>query len=123
MSLFRRHRPEPVEERSYYTQSIADPAVAMLLGFQTDNIGPSVSDITAMTLSAIWRAVSIISGTIASLPLRTLLEDVDGSRTRVPGLLDNPAGSNAMTPFEWKELVLIHLLLRGNAFLQHAYNG
>lgn len=123
MSLFRRYRPEPAQERSLYTQSISDPAVAMLLGYASDPGAPLVSDINAMTLSAVWRAVSIISGTIASLPLRTLETVTDGSRERTVSVLDNPASGQTMTPYEWKELVLIHLLLRGNAYLQHLYNG
>lgn len=107
-----------VEERNL---SIGDPAVASLLGFGGYTGGPSVSEHSAMTLSAVYRAVSLISGSIASFPLRTLV-DIDGQRQRTGSFLDDPAGGR-LTPFEWKELVLVHQLLHGNAYLQHLRNG
>lgn len=114
-------RSRAVEERS--TLSVADPAVAMLLGFGDATGFPVISEQAALNLSAVWRAVSLISGTIASLPLRTLQDDPQGARQRVPSFLDNPAGPGRMTPYEWKELVFAHLLLRGNSYLQHLRNG
>lgn len=113
-----RGRKPEVETRSL---SIGDPAVAALLGFGGYNGGPSVSEHTAMTLSAVYRAVSLISGSIASFPLRTLV-DIDGQRQRTASFLDSPAGDR-LTPFEWKELALVHQLLHGNAYLQHLRNG
>lgn len=109
---------DPVEDRSY---SIGDPAIAFLLGYTTPG-QPTISEYSALTLSAVWRAVSIISGSVASLPLRTLREDSDGLKTRVPSFLDTPGG-DLLTPFEWRERVMVHLLLHGNAYLQHLYNG
>lgn len=110
------------EQRAY---SVADPAVAELLGFVGfghNASGVAVSEHTALTLSAVWRSVSLIAGTTASLPLRTLRTNPDGTRERTGSFLDNPGGDR-MTPFEWKETVLLHLLLHGNAYLQHVYNG
>lgn len=108
-----------VETRSH---SIADPSLALLFGY-TPVDGVTVSESTALTLSAVFRAVSLISGSIASLPLRTLEESEDGTKQRVPSFLDFPGGRDRLTPFEFKELVLVHLLLHGNAYLQHIYNG
>lgn len=102
--------------------SIGDPAVAMLLGFGGSLDGaPSVTESTAMTLSAVYRAVSLIAGSIASFPLRTMI-DSDGQRNRAPSFLDDPANGR-LTPYEWKELLLVHQLLHGNAYLQHIRNG
>lgn len=110
---------EEVEERSV---SIGDPVLAMMLGYSSPD-GVAVSETTALTLSSVFRAVSLISGSIASLPLRTLEETPDGQKTRVSSFLDFPGGRDRLTAFEWKELVLVHLLLHGNAYLQHIYNG
>lgn len=105
--------------------SISDPALAAFFGVGSLNYsGVSVNEHTAMGLSAVYRAVSLISGTLAGLPLRTMREAEDGSRARVPSFLDNPAGAlTGVTPFEWRETVLVHLLLHGNAFCAHILNG
>lgn len=116
--VVRAHDIPAAESRSV---SIADPAVAMLLGYSIGST--NVSEQTALTLSAVWRAVSLIAGSIAGLPLRTLQDDPDGQRERVSSFLDSPAGPDRMTPYEWTELVLVHQLLHGNAYLQHLYNG
>lgn len=122
MSWFSRKK----EVRSEELISISDPRLAILLGYSGGAL-PLVSEQTAMTLSAVWRAVWIVSGSVAMLPLRTYLEDEDEQKARQKSFLDYPAGKNGketkMTPFEWKQLVLVHLLLRGNAYLQHLYNG
>jgi HK97 family phage portal protein len=92
------------------------------------NVGPrsltgvQVNEMSALGLSAVWRAVSLISETIASVPLRTL-RDKAGIREQVPSFLDNPGGMDGPTAFEWTEQVLVHLLLHGNAYLAHVLNG
>jgi HK97 family phage portal protein len=84
----------------------------------------SISEHTAMNLSAVYRAVSLVSGSIASLPLRTLEESGDGQKDRVASFLDFPGGRDKrFTAFEWKELLMVQLLLHGNVYLQHIYNG
>lgn len=109
-----------VEERTQI--SISDPAIAAYFGVAPGYAGVSITESTAVTLSAVWRSVSLISGTIAGLPMRTIRE-VDGVKTRVSSFLDNPGGPDGPTAFEWKETVLVHLLLHGNAFLAHVFNG
>ena len=107
-----------MEERSY---SIADPTVAMLLGYTSPD-GVSVSESGALTLAAVWRAVSLIAGSVAALPLRTLQDGPDGQRERVGSFLDHPGGRERLTSYEWTEVVLVHLLLHGNSYLQHIRN-
>ena len=110
----------PVEERSY---SISDPVLADFFNVGPRNLtGVQVNELSALGLSAVWRAVSLISETIASVPLRTL-RDKAGIREQVPSFLDNPGGPDGPTPFEWTEQVLVHLLLHGNAYLAHVFNG
>ena len=76
----------------------------------------------ALTLSAVFRAMDLIGTSVAGLPLQTLDAGDDGTQVPVGSFLDNPAGPDRATPFEWAELVTWHLGLQGNAFLQHVYN-
>ncbi|WP_040454093.1 phage portal protein [Kribbella catacumbae] len=110
----------PVEERSSW--SISDPAMAAFFSVGPQNLaGVPVNETTALGLSAVWRSVSLISGTIASVPLKTL-RDKAGLREQVPSFLDNPGGPDGPTAFEWVETVLAHLVIHGNAYLAHVWN-
>lgn len=116
---------EPFEQRSV-AYSIGDPATAELLGLGIPTVlaGVAVNETSALGLSAVYRAVSLISGTIASLPMRTLTTRGDTTQ-RVGSFLDSPGGPglDALTAFEWVELVMVSLLLHGNAYLGHIYGG
>lgn len=104
--------------------SISNPGLADWLGLSAASYaGPRVTEKTALGLTAVYRAVSIISGTIGSLPLKSYRTSPDGQREQVPTFMDNPGGAIGMTPFAWKELVMVHLLIQGNAFLVHHYTG
>ena len=103
---------------------MSDPLLAQFFNVGLSNYaGVSVTEQSALGLSATWRATSLISQTIASLPLRSLRDDSDGIRQRVPSFLDNPGGPDGPTQFEWTETVLVYLLLHGAAPLAHIYNG
>lgn len=113
----RRNRPT---NTSY---SIADPALAAWLSLGTPNYaGVNVSEHSSLGISAFWRGVNLISGTIAGLPLRTI-RDVDGVRTRINSFLDDPGAHVGLTKFQWTETVVAHLVLHGNCYLVHVYNG
>ena len=117
--------PEPQPEQRL--TSIADPALAVLFGYPSLD-GLTVSETTALNLSAVFRAVSLVAGSVGSLPLRTLerVGDDATERRRVSSFLDSPGGPGRhprYTPVEWAELSMVHLLLHGNAYLQHIYNG
>lgn len=109
------------EQRSV---SISDPVLAEYFGVGGRSYaGVTVSESSALGLSGVWRACSLISGTIASLPMRTLRDTDDGRRERVASFLDDPGGPDGPTKFEWTETVYLHMLLHGNAYLAHVYNG
>lgn len=116
---------KPSENRNY---SIGDPNIAFLLGYSTPGL-EVVSECKALTLSGVYRAVSIIATSIASLPMRTMeVDSKTGSTTSVGSFLDNPGAANLadgtrLTSFEWKELVVMNLVLHGNCYLQHIKNG
>ena len=118
--------PNEVETRSvgpYF--SVSDPALAEYLGLTGSGIaGVTVTDNSALGVTTFYRCVALIAGTIAGLPMKAYRRRPNGDgRDEVGSWTDNPAGPYPLTPFAWKELVLVHLLTRGEAFLRHTYNG
>lgn len=108
------------------TWSLADPAFAAYFGAAPAASGVNVSEVSALGLTAVWRAVNLIAGTCAALPLRTYRRIDDTEKQLLTSFLDDPMGPLTplpMTPFEWVETVLAHLLLHGNAYLMHVYGG
>lgn len=107
-------KPEPPANTSL---SIADPALAALFtpGGVVDLAGVSVGEQSALGLSALFRGVSLISGTLASLPLRSLRLDDSGAPQQVPSVFDDPDGPDGQTPYEWKETLFAHLVIHGRA--------
>lgn len=104
--------------------SITNPAVADYLGWGVSSYsGVSVNEASAVTLSAVWRACNIIAGVLASMPIRAVREDRTGQKDVVRGLLDEVAGPDSLTNFEWVERITWHMLLHGDAFLMHRYNA
>lgn len=103
--------------------SIGDPAFVDFFGLGSNLTGVSVGELSSLGVAAVWRAVSVLSAAVANLPLLTYREDENGEDVRVGSFLDDPAGFESMTPFEWVETVMVHLLLHGNAFLLHVYGG
>lgn len=115
----------PATAQTRATYSIGDPALAEFLNVGGEVLaGVEVTEKSTLGLTAVYRAVSIIAGTIAGLPLRSLRTGPAGERERVKSWLDSPSGPGGpFTQFEWVELVMVHLLLHGGAFLQHLYSG
>lgn len=102
--------------------SVSDPALAEYFRIGVGNYsGVAVGETTALGLSAMYRAVSLVSGSIAMLPLDTIRE-VDGMVTQIRSVFDDPGGVVGMTPFEWKQTIIAHQMLHGDAFLAHVYN-
>lgn len=119
MGFFRR-RPE----KRNVQISVADPAFVDFFGLGRSLTGIHVGEATALGIPAFWRAINVLSQAVASLPLITYRRiPGDDSRERVRSFLDDPAGFESMTPFEWVETVMAHLLIHGNAFLMHQYGG
>lgn len=103
--------------------SISDPALAEYFRIGSGNwSGVAVGESTALGLSAVWRAVNLVSGTAAQLPLNTV-RVVDGVVTQIPSVFDDPGAVVDMTPFEWKQTVFAHQMLHGRAFLVHIFNA
>lgn len=91
-----------------------------LAGTTATASGVSIGPETALTLSAVWACVRVISETIGSLPWFVYRRLKDGGRERAPEheayplLHDQP--NPDMTAMLWKETSLAHVLLWGNSY-------
>jgi HK97 family phage portal protein len=108
--------------------SLANPAdwLMTVLGGGPTLAGPVVNEQSAMRSTTVFRCVSLISGLIASLPLMVYEKDKEGrkiaDRNRVyPLLHDNP--SDVMSGFNWRELIVVDVLLGGNHYSVIEYDG
>lgn len=92
----------------------------MLSGAATTSAGVNISETTALNLSVVWACVRVISETIGSLPWITYRRSDDDGRERAkdhelyPLLHDSP--NPDMPAMTWKESMLSHVLLWGNAY-------
>lgn len=81
----------------------------------------------ALRLTAVWACVRILSETLACHPLQLSRPKAGGGSTKItdhPLLrLFNLAPNSMQTPFEWREMLQAHLVLRGNAYNQIVTNG
>jgi len=81
--------------------------------------GVHVTPTTALSVPAVLRAVSLLSGAVASLPLKVFRRTDKGreetTENQVYKLL-HQAPNPLQTPFTFKELIMNHLLLSGNFF-------
>lgn len=115
---------QPTQPKNAATYGTEDPYLFQLFGIGTQSYsGVEVGEHAALGLSAVYRAVKIISSTVASLPLHTLRQVDSDTRQRVSSFLDDPGGLNGPTRYEWTETLMLHLLLHGNAYLHHVRNG
>jgi len=94
--------------------------------FGRSTAGKSVNDRTAMQQIAVYACVRVLSEGIAQLPLH-VYEYTDKGKERVPKhplyflLHDQP--NPEMTSFVFRETLMSHLLIYGNAYAQIIRNG
>lgn len=113
-------QPEP-EQRSLSGPLTGADLVELLAPSASTNAGVSVSEETAPKLAAVWRAVAMLSGVTAGLPIKAF-RDAEGGRLEVPStLLRRPHPT--FTRFELIELAMVHLLLSGNFYAVKQRNG
>lgn len=106
--------------------SLANPAAFLTGLFNTSKTGVQVSEDNALTFSAVYAAVRIISETIASIPLNVYNYDGE-SRTiarehPVQKLLAKSPNPLAST-FTFRESMAANLVLHGNAYAKIELNG
>jgi HK97 family phage portal protein len=89
--------------------------------------GKVVNERSAMQTTAVYACVRILSEAIAGLPLHVYRYRTDGDKERIPFhplyhiLHDEP--NPEMTSFVFRETLMSHLLLWGNAYAQIVRNG
>ncbi|MHD0575556.1 phage portal protein [Corynebacterium diphtheriae] len=89
--------------------------------------GRPVTERSAMQMTAVYSCVRILAEAIAGLPLHVYRQGTDGSKVKA---LDHPLyrllhdePNPEMTSFVFRETLMTHLLLWGNAFAQVLRNG
>jgi phage portal protein BeeE len=70
---------------------------------------------TTLSLSAAWRCLNILTNGIGALELFAIDDSEDSIRIRTPKVLADPWP--AVSPVEWRSMVVASLALRGNAYM------
>lgn len=89
--------------------------------------GECVNTDSALTLSAVWACVKLISESIASLPCGVFTRDAEGDKVPAENnelyfiLRESPNAD--MSAFDFWQCVIASLLLRGNSFSLKHYRG
>jgi HK97 family phage portal protein len=102
-----------------------NPSLWNLLGAQASS-GETVTEQTALTYSAFWNAITLISGTIGALPLH--LMQGKGKTKRIAddrvmyGVLHDCANPY-MTAMAFRECLQAHVLGWGNGYAEKVRNG
>ena len=79
--------------------------------------GLSLTDDAALSISSVYTAVSILSDSVSTLPLRTYKTgDVSKTIQKPPVLIDNPWPEGTMQ--DWLSQVMFSLAMRGNFYGQ-----
>ena len=96
-----------------------DPALSFLFGGgQSTSSGVLISEQTAMTITAVYSAINIVAETIAMLPWNVTEVTDNGRRLAVDDPrfhLLNKQPNRYQNSFEYREMMISHLLLRGRA--------
>jgi len=116
-----RAEPEVFTASPSPSYSISDPALAEFLGL-AGVWGAEITEQQALSLTAVHRAQSLISGTIAGLPLK-VYEGIGPERHQIPHFLSTaPAGPYDISRFNWAEMIVLHLMNHAAAHLKSVGN-
>ena len=89
--------------------------------------GKAVNERTAMQMTAVYACVRILAESIASLPLHVYEKGNDGNQVKAEDsplfYLLHQKPNPEMTSFIWRETLMTHILLWGNAYCQVLRNG
>ena len=119
MGLFRRKARDKPQDRT------AGSTYSFFMG--GSSAGKSVTERSAMQMTAVYSCVRILAEAVAGLPLHFYKYNEDGSKTKAidTGLYhllhDEP--NPEMSSFVFRETLMTHLLLWGNAYAQIIRNG
>lgn len=113
------------QARDKPTNKAADAGYSFLFGRTTS--GKPVNETTAMQTTAVYACVRILSEAVASLPVHVYRYREDGGKEKV---IDHPLyqvlhdePNPEMTSFVFRETLMSHLLIWGNAYAQIIRDG
>lgn len=102
--------------------SLSDPAILELLGGgEVSGTGVVVNTENSLSVTALWNAITLISGHIATFPLGVFqITDNGKGRERLRNhpvdILLSRDPNPLMTAFDWKRIMKVTALLNGNSF-------
>ncbi len=89
--------------------------------------GKAVNEKTALSVTTVYACVRVLAEAVAGLPLHVYRYESDGSKERTPAhplyRLLHDAPNAEMTSFVWRETLMAHLLIYGNAYSQIIRDG
>ena len=101
------------------TVPISSSTIVEWLGIKPTASGVHVNEKTSLTMPAVWRAVNLLAGTAAALPLKAYKRGDEMLKPLLSGqasdLLENPHPD--LVPYDFWELVYGQRLLWGNAYV------
>lgn len=110
--------------RSYWSGplTLKSPELARFFGYTPASSGVSVTEESALTNSAVWAAVALVSDEVASLPLMLYKRLDSGGKRRYENhplyrlLHDVP--NPEMSTMVWRRTMQAHVMLWGNAYAE-----
>ena len=123
---FSKTRDAPGENLPEVTDSVRDSG--QVFSFGTANSGEKVDEQSAMQISTVYACVRLLAETVAALPLHLYRYTDDGKGKE--SAFDHPLyrilyrqPNDEMSSFIWRETMMTHLLLWGNAYSQIIRDG
>lgn len=123
---FSKPRDAPGGNLPEVTDSVRDSG--QVFSFGTANSGEKVDEQSAMQISTVYACVRLLAETVAALPLHLYRYTDDGKGKE--SAFDHPLyrilyrqPNDEMSSFIWRETMMTHLLLWGNAYSQIIRDG
>lgn len=123
---FSKPRDAPGGNLPEMTDSVRDSG--QVFSFGTANSGEKVDEQSAMQISTVYACVRLLAETVAALPLHLYRYTDDGKGKE--SAFDHPLyrilyrqPNDEMSSFIWRETMMTHLLLWGNAYSQIIRDG
>lgn len=107
-------------------ESVNTQNVLSHFGLTESEAGVSVNTKSALTLSAVYRAIRIKADTMASLPIHVIEKTGNGKQVSVDhdlNYLISKEPNNIMTSFTWREVMQGNMELYGNCYSEVIRNG
>lgn len=101
---------------------LKDPGLSVFFGNRATSSGQNVTPDTALQVSAVYACVRVLAETLAALPLVVYERTEKAGKNRAFNhpryrlLHDRP--NQWQTSFEFREMMMGHILLRGNAYAE-----